>query len=125
MTFDPKKPVQTRDGRPARILCADRNDPSIPIVAAYSDAPGACEGISFHHADGTVTGSRPHCDLVNVLKKNKQYAVLYPRGLGGLYDKKEAAEHFQKTSKVSLGIVEIVTDESGVVDISFTPKSSE
>lgn len=31
--FDPTKPVQTRDGRKARILCTDSGLPNYPIVA--------------------------------------------------------------------------------------------
>lgn len=34
--FDPTKPVQTRDGRKARIICTDAASP-LPIVALVTD----------------------------------------------------------------------------------------
>lgn len=35
--FDPTKPVQTRSGLKARIICTDRNHPKYPIVALVED----------------------------------------------------------------------------------------
>lgn len=70
MTFDPTKPVQTRDGRPARILCTDRKCTEFPIVAVYSDSDGT-ECVACYKASGGWSGSgHPHSrDLVNVPEK--------------------------------------------------------
>lgn len=48
--FDPTKPVRCKDGTPARIICTDRKDPIIPIVACYGKDS---EGVAFYKADGT------------------------------------------------------------------------
>jgi len=67
MTFDPTKPVQTRDGRPARILCIDaRGD--LPIIALVgAPAPGESEYVQRYTADGRgYRNALLHHDLINV-----------------------------------------------------------
>ncbi len=65
MTFDPTKPIQTRDGRPARILCTDARG-HLPIVALVG-TPHGPEYVQRY----TVLGCEyrnvplPH-DLINV-----------------------------------------------------------
>lgn len=73
MTFDPTKPVRTRDGRPARILCTDLGCVRHPIVAAYTNPSGAeivntytAEGFCFHGA------RRSDADLVNIPDMREQ-----------------------------------------------------
>ncbi len=50
--FDPTKPVQTRDGRYARILCTDFKD-AWPIVAAVA-TPIGVEAIRYYRENGLV-----------------------------------------------------------------------
>ncbi len=67
-TFDPTKPVRTRDGKPARILCTDaRGD--LPIVALVG-APGESEYVQRFTKDGCAYRNvpLPH-DLINVPEK--------------------------------------------------------
>lgn len=68
--FDPTKPVQTRDGRPARIICTDRYESNgqFPIVALVN--VGAYEQVSYHRTDGRTT-NYPTPDLVNILKRKQ------------------------------------------------------
>ena len=47
-------PVCTRDGRDARIICFDRNDPQAPIVALIKDDNGTSEYTAYHRKDGRV-----------------------------------------------------------------------
>lgn len=81
MTFDPTKPVQTRDGRPARIICTDRDHIDGSIVALVTmDTPGH-EGEeiirSFHkHGGWLLVGKRPN-DLVNVPVKTSTWQSTY------------------------------------------------
>jgi len=65
MTFDPTKPVQTRDGRKARIICTDKKSIST-IVALVEDENGE-EGIISYLGSGTVfiNGESP-VDLINI-----------------------------------------------------------
>jgi hypothetical protein len=86
--FDPTKPVQTRDGRKARIICTDRQDLVMPIVALYRGTLPRGEGVSYHHADGTATYGSPNNDLVNIPEQVVRYVNSYHGryALGGLYD---------------------------------------
>lgn len=67
MTFDPTKPVQTRDGRPARILCTDaRNNYRKPIFALVTH--GDSEQFWQYHSDGKINAGSitDVLDLVNI-----------------------------------------------------------
>jgi cell wall assembly regulator SMI1 len=65
MTFDPSKPVMTRDGRTARILCTDLAGQQ-PIAAAVMRRDGV-ESLSTHYANGEFwSPSARHHDLINV-----------------------------------------------------------
>lgn len=82
--FDPTKPVRTRDGRPVRILCADRAGDK-PIVALLLKE--GCEYLRSYFADGTYTGvpgyrNQHPLDLVNPPKKTQRTVWLnfYPDG---------------------------------------------
>jgi len=69
MTFDPTKPVQTRDGRPARVICADARG-GWPIIALIGVSEG-CEETSRHLEDGAYNRAAPQSrrDLINVPEK--------------------------------------------------------
>lgn len=65
--FDPTKPVETRDGRKARVLCTDAKQDGLgPILALVSQDDGF-ESPMFFFADGKFDASRAECgvDLVN------------------------------------------------------------
>lgn len=64
--FDPTKPVQTRDGRPARILATDFKG-NFPIVAAVEFCDGT-EIVYSYYDDGTMNRSRLQrgYDLINI-----------------------------------------------------------
>lgn len=65
-TFDPSKPVQTRDGRKARILCTDRRS-AHPIVALIESRGGGVREIPFtYKPNGSWRGTQDRSDLVNV-----------------------------------------------------------
>ena len=44
--------VQTRDGKPVKIICWDKKDFTFPIVALVEDLPGPLETILSFHQDG-------------------------------------------------------------------------
>ena len=78
--FDPAKPVETGDGRSARIVCADAPDPARPIVAYYSESPRGdgywsgpwCYLPNGDHAVGAISPT----DLVNSAEKRVGWARL-------------------------------------------------
>jgi len=60
--FDPNKPIRTRDGREARIVCTDAKGKQ-PIVAMIS-----VDGreIAYQYSSDGISSSPAHADLVNV-----------------------------------------------------------
>ena len=78
--FDPTKPVQTRDGRKARIIATDAVDPIYPIVAlvtqkAGEERPERYTSTGRYYSDGDIL--RP-TDLVNVPEKHVRWVNVYP-----------------------------------------------
>jgi len=64
--FDPTKPVQTRDGRKARIICTDRDFDGYPIIALIRGTQGQ-EGFETYGIDGKASSFMEHeLDLINV-----------------------------------------------------------
>jgi len=79
MTFDPSKPVQTRDGRPARILCTDLNSAEYPIAAVITEDDGG-ERVDGYMRNGKymVDGcTNDPDDLINIPKKRAVYVNVY------------------------------------------------
>lgn len=71
MTFEPTKPVQTRDGRKARVICTNLHwydGRGRPIV--YLIMNGAGEAICTCDKDGRSTGY-PADDLINIPEKRR------------------------------------------------------
>jgi hypothetical protein len=65
--FDPNKPVQTRDGRKARILCADLRG-IYPIVAVVDNE--FTEDVARFTATGHFWSDQlTHSDLINIPEK--------------------------------------------------------
>jgi hypothetical protein len=77
--FDPTKPVQTRNGKPARIICTDaKNVVGRPIVALITNNLGHEETV-LRNTDGTsVVG--PQFDLVNVPERTEKFVNYYKNG---------------------------------------------
>lgn len=73
--FDPTKPVQTRDGRKARIVCTDAKS-EYPIVALVLE--NGVEEHSRHTICGHWWSSKMDCnnDLVNIPIKHKRTIFL-------------------------------------------------
>lgn len=86
------RPVRTRDGRRARIICHDRQSGHGFPVVALVEHPGAerDEDVHFYRADGTAaTAERAH-DLMMSPEKREGWAVIYKDDL--LRTEKEAQE---------------------------------
>lgn len=77
--FDPTKPVETRDGRKARILCTDRiDDCGRSLVALVLSENEGYEIVYRFGLDGQYDHSRQlGIDLVNIPVVRKMYAYQY------------------------------------------------
>jgi hypothetical protein len=103
--FDPKKPVQTRDGLPARIICTDRKYHSfgssgeIPLVVLIMEK--GQETIVCRPANGRCCDDYDsNGDIINIPQKREGFVNIYPReifetiaGTSPVYPSKEAADH--------------------------------
>jgi hypothetical protein len=83
MAFDPDKPVQTRDGHPARIVCTNVKG-ARPIIALVTLSDGS-ESAYTCYKDGQSQRFEMHpFDLVNVPEKRtvivKRWLILYNDG---------------------------------------------
>jgi hypothetical protein len=89
MTFDPTKPVQTRDGRKARIICTDV-DGAKTIIALVKDSVGD-EIPRCYFQDGRYFTYESHSpnDLINVPETKSYWANVYPDRPGALWLHKE------------------------------------
>lgn len=70
MTLDLSKPVQTRDGRPVRILCTNLRSATFPVVGIASHADGS-ESAYTWTAEGFFLGvnKNSEADLINTPPK--------------------------------------------------------
>lgn len=106
-TFDPTKPVRTRDGREAEILSTTRPG-AYPIVAAitYDDDE---EAVYTFQANGECPYSdgADDLDLVNVPEDVTYYANFYTDGVGCKYLTIKEAVDFGHFDKRRLGMLEI------------------
>lgn len=99
MTFDPTKPVQTRDGRKARIICTDAEfivmDKSFHVVALVTDhdgneKPRTFRGNGFIQREDIEVSD----DLINIPMTRWVNARLDAMGIiqfGTAYAEKDAA----------------------------------
>lgn len=96
MPFDPTKPVMTRDGRPARIICTDRRAPASGhnIIALVTEGIGE---FTWHfYSDGShIKNTISRNDLVNIPVKRSGWINIYEDNNGpwfhDIYDTKEIA----------------------------------
>jgi hypothetical protein len=69
-TFDPNKPVQTRNGRKARILCTDLKSCSNEPIVAIIDIGEGYEEVMRFKADGRfLQRGVSNIDLINIPDK--------------------------------------------------------
>lgn len=89
MTFDPSKPVQTRDGRKARIVCTDTdNGRGGTILALIDDSDGDGNEHPFHYLDTGMwavnrQGHDEGLDLINIPETHEVVAGFYEMRVKG------------------------------------------
>lgn len=72
-SFDPNKPVQTRDGRKARILCTDRKAPKDEenLIALVTYEEASIEHHHFYFSNGSYNKcGQSKLDLINIPEKH-------------------------------------------------------
>lgn len=129
MTFDLKKPVQTRDGRKARIICTDRDYIDGPIVALVTTPTPGHEGkelLVTCRSDGSYfrTTIESPLDLVNIVSKISTWQPVYHSGdyAVSLSTKESARLYAVGLGKRSLGFLRRDYEDGIFVGIEFIPE---
>lgn len=79
MTFDPTKPVQTRNGKKARILATDLKGSGGTSICAVITLPDGQETCVMYWSRGHYLSNGDHdWDLVNVPEEKTSRMMLHP-----------------------------------------------
>lgn len=112
--LDLNKPVQTRDGHEARIICTDRKHKDYPVIALITEKDRK-ETLKSFTLDGRYLEDtkRPN-DLINVPEKKEGWINLYcgtvvNRTAGAVHDTKEKALNVAKSTPTRFNMDYITT----------------
>lgn len=117
MTFDPKKPVQTRDGRKVRIVCTDaKASDQYPILALVEEQSGyECTVLYSESGRYRASKSDEHpLDLVNVPEATYRWMNVYKGNqIGAACQSREEADKVARSyhrNRVSIVQIKMVDD---------------
>ena len=92
MTLDLTKPVQTRDGRPVKLITPRERNPEFPVTGYIGTLPY----VDMWTLDGRFIPERPNChDLINIPDPKRVvdfWVNVYPLSISGVHLSKELAE---------------------------------
>ena len=95
VTVDWTKPIQTRDGRPARVLCTDLgSEANCPVVVAVQSAASSAETVTQRPLNGRfyVIDKEHPSDIINVPEKRTVYINFYEDGVRTTWNTREGAD---------------------------------
>lgn len=116
------EPVQTRDGRPARIICFDRvsSDGRYPLVVAFFGCKPTHEDVSLYTPEGRYSEgcTREHpLDLVMAPVEREGWVNIYGNKYVGafvgqvIYDSEDEARKRRHTNNEHAATVKITWEE--------------
>jgi hypothetical protein len=111
MTFDPTKPVQTRDGRKARILAADIKN-VYPILAVIEETSGREVADTFKSDGRILVNGESHSDLINIPEKTTSFVNMYAREG---YKTLQEAKCYQGDN--CIGVIEMTIVDGKLIDV--------
>lgn len=118
MTFDPTKPVQTRDGRKARIICTDAKKKQ-PIVALVLRSDGT-EDVVYHNANGFYyprSGAESEHDLINIPEQMIRWSNVYEDTAVGPFSSRQRADN--SAAEYRIGILKLIYEDGKLVDHEY------
>lgn len=98
MQVDLTKPVQTKGGRRARVICTDAANSSYPVLVLIADDFGHEDVVRYDSA-GYHAGGAGAWDLINVPAEQVRYINVY-EGAPSIYSSKEEADHCAGSERV-------------------------
>lgn len=113
--FDPTKPVQTRTGRKARIVCTDVKS-EYSIIAVITKPDGAEYAATYK--DGGRSSSFCELmpsDLINVPERTSRWANIYAPQFTGRSTRERCGETISEEQR-RLCVVEIIYEDGVPVD---------
>lgn len=122
MTLDITKPVQTRDGKPARIVCTDMKG-TFPVVALVTQKSGN-EVVNSYDSNGvyhTFSGKSDN-DLVNIPERVERWLNVYPPRVLHLVEtqyEKSLSDANSVASMDRIGILHFVYENDKVVSAIY------
>lgn len=123
--FDPTRPVQTRDGRKARIICTDvfkARDPDHKILALIAGSIDGNEVAAVYTTSGRFLGddAQSPADLVNVPDTVHQYYNIYSgRALSAHYNNEELCRVNRRSGYT--GILKLTFEDGVPVSAEVLP----
>lgn len=121
MSIDFTKPVQTRDGRKARVICTDVNSKLQAVVAVIevnANYPGE-EIVVSYTSDGNFGMFETPLDLVNVPERHSVWMNEYKKEkchpFGGLSSTRSLCDDVCLTATERTAVIEIVYEDSKFV----------
>lgn len=117
--FDPTKPVQTRDGRAARILCTDRESNGAGSIVALVRIRKGAERVHTYYAAGHLweDGREADGDLVNIPARVSTFYNTYNDAYPCAHPTLMSAQQGRvRTTRSYLATLEIITEGGVVVD---------
>lgn len=100
MKLDLTKPVQTRAGKPVRIVCTDAPG-ACPVVGFYTELVGTEKYVTPHTwtIEGAfMPGGYGNRDLINVPKKIERWHNIYDDGSSNVFLTRDAADADDESS---------------------------
>ena len=96
---NPSKKVVTRDGRSARIICTDFDNPIYPVIGEIKGAEWPTSFTASGRQD--AVGESP-IDLFFASKRHEGWVNIYPdSSIGGIYTSEEEARNAASPSCIS------------------------
>ncbi len=117
MTFDPTKPVKTRDGRKARIICTDANNHQ-PIVALITESNGHEYNRNYTKDGFYFIGiGKSDSDLINIPERRIRWTNVYAYHADGSYLTQELAD--ENAAARRLGVLKLTYEDDQLVDHEY------
>lgn len=124
MSFNPNKPVQTRDGRPARIICTDMEGGAYSIVAIVTTtgqehAETFTSAGTYRYEPGHANDAR---DLVNVPVVTVEYVNYFNEKAPTVYTQLEpASSDIDKRSADFAGRIKVTLHDGKLFSAEVMP----
>lgn len=119
MSFDPKKPVRTRDGRAARIICEDAvGEQPIVALVRVKTTKGPIEITHNYSENGRYYISDNDCvlDLVNIPERKSYWVnVYYDKTVGSTWYSLEDLK--KSNTRHAAGVIELVFEDDNLVEV--------